>query len=104
MKKEALRDHLFRFCRGREHTAGSRDLEQTLGTSENELRKQVNRLRRDSVPIASDRNGYFYARTAGEVYTTIQSLKSMRAGLDAAITGLERALNDFGPGGEARHG
>lgn len=70
-----------------------------MRASENELRKQVNRLRRDGVPIASDRSGYFYADTAGEVYSTIQSLKKMRAGLDGAITGLEQALDAFpGPG------
>ena len=49
--------------------------------------------------IASDRSGYFYAGTAGEVYSTIQSLKKMRAGLDGAIAGLELALDAFpGPG------
>ena len=46
-------------------------------------------------PIASDQTGYFYAQTAGEVYATIQNLKKMRAGLDAAIRGLERSLDDF---------
>lgn len=104
MKKEALRDHLFRCCRGREHASGGRELERVLGASENELRKQVNRLRRDAVPIASDQNGYFYAETAGEVYATIQNLRRMRAGLDAAISGLERALDAFGAGREARYG
>lgn len=105
MKKEALRDHLYQSCRGRAHASGSRDLKQVLRTSENELRKQVNRLRREGVPIASSyQSGYFYAQTAGEVYATIRSLKSMRAGLDAAIAGLERALDGFGPSGEAPHG
>lgn len=95
MKKEELRDHLLCQCRGRERSASGRQLERTLRTSENELRKQGNRLRREGVPIASDRSGYFYAATAGEVYATIQSLKKMRAGLDAAIAGLERALDGF---------
>lgn len=104
MKKEALGDHLYLHCRGREHASGNRDLERALRTSENELRKQVNRLRREGVPIASDRSGYFYARTAGEVYATIQALKKMRSGLDKAIAGLEGALDAFGHGGEARHG
>lgn len=95
MKKEELRDYLHGQCRGRERSVSGRQLERTLRTSENELRKQVNRLRREGVPIASDRSGYFYAATAGEVYSTIQSLKKMRSGLDAAIAGLEQALDAF---------
>lgn len=66
---------------------------------------EVNRLRRRGVPIASDRGGYFYAVTAGEVYTTIRQLRQMAAGLERAIAGLEGALEKFseadGKGGGA---
>lgn len=95
MKKESLKNYLLCQCFGRKRSASGHQLKQALHTSENELRKQVNRLRRDGIPIASDQSGYFYAETAGEVYTTIQSLKKMRTGLDAAIAGLEQALNTF---------
>jgi len=64
--------------------------------SENELRSQISRLRREAIPIASSGAGYFYAETAGEIYTTIRRLEKMRRGLDAAIEGLEEALNRFG--------
>ena len=67
-----------------------------LGLSGTDLRKLVNRLRRRGVPIASDRQGYFYANTAGEVYTTIRQLRQMTDGLEKAITGLELALERFG--------
>ena len=59
-------------------------------------RKLINRLRRKGVPIASDRQGYFYAVTAGEVYTTIRLLRKMVAGIEKAIAGLEAALEKFG--------
>lgn len=95
MKKEELRDYLLFHCHGRERSKSGRQLERTLRTSKNELCKKVNCLRREGVPIASDRSGYFYAATAGEVYTTIQGLKKMRAGLDAAIAGLEGTLDTF---------
>ena len=36
--------------------------------SENELRKHVNRLRRECIPIGSSSNGYYFAETAAEVY------------------------------------
>lgn len=99
MKKEELRDYMLRQCRGRARSVGGRQLERMMRISENELRRQVNRLRREGVPIASDRSGYFYAQTAGEVYSTIQSLKKMRAGLDGAIAGLELALDAFSDSG-----
>lgn len=47
-------------------------------------------------PIAADQRGYYYAETAAEVYATIRSLEKMRSGVDAAISGLERALEKFG--------
>ena len=40
--------------------------------------------------------GYFYARNAGEIYTTIRSLKDMMYGLSQAVDGLEGALESFG--------
>ena len=55
-------------------------------------------------PIASDRSGYFYATNAGEVYDTIRQLKQMVAGLEAAISGLERSMERFRERGEAGHG
>lgn len=96
MKKDDLRYHLLHSCRGKKHSASSRKLSATIHSSENELRKAVNRLRREGVPIGSDQNGYYYAQTAGEVYDTIRNLKRMRSGLDAAIEGLEGCLDSFG--------
>lgn len=73
-------------------------LGRALNLNGTELRKAVNRLRRECKPIASGQDGYFYAQTAGEVYATIRNLKKMRAGLDAAIQGLEQALDGFPAG------
>ena len=36
-------------------------------------------MRREGIPIASDQTGYYYAQTAGEVYSTIRNLKKMRS-------------------------
>ncbi|MFR7742573.1 MAG: hypothetical protein ACLU3I_04190 [Acutalibacteraceae bacterium] len=92
MNDEELRDYLKRFCFGREHLICSRDLVRQKNLRESDLRKKVNRLRRKAVPIASSREGYFYASNAAELYSTIRQLKEMRAGLDAAICGLEQAM------------
>ena len=97
-REERLLAYLEGACLGRARCTGGRELERRLNLNGTELRKAVNRLRQKCKPIASDRNGYFYAQTAGEVYATIRNLKKMRAGLDAAIQGLERALDDFPAG------
>lgn len=96
MNKETVNAYLEGNCRGRRRAVSSSRLEQKLNLSGNEIRKQVNALRRECVPIASSGDGYFYAENAAEVYATIRSLKKMRRGLDAAIEGLEAALVRFG--------
>ena len=95
MNDEELRDYLKRFCFGREQLICGRDLVRQSHIRESDLRKKVNRLRRKAVPIASSREGYFYASNAAELYSTIRQLKEMRAGLDAAISGLEKAMENF---------
>ena len=97
MREEKLRAYRKGACAGRKYRVSGAELEQVLGINGTDLRKLVNRLRRKAVPIASsDRGGYFYAVTAGEVYTTIRQLKAMSSGLEAAIHGLEQALEYFG--------
>ena len=70
MGSEQLLTYLKANCPGRMHAEKSAVLEQALRVSGNELRRQVNRLRRKGIPIGSSRDGYFYAVTAGEVYAT----------------------------------
>ena len=96
MGSEQLRMYLKGSCLGRGNAVRSPELEQTMGVSGNELRRQVNRLRRQKVPICSGAEGYFYARNAGEIYATICGLKDMMFGLAQAIDGLEAALENFG--------
>ena len=99
MREKQLLAYLKGACPGRRYRVGGAELERVLHISGTDLRKLVNKLRRQGVPIASDRQGYFYAVTAGEIYATIHQLNQMKQGLDAAIGGLERALDSFG--GEA---
>ena len=99
MREERLLAYLKAVCPGRACRTGGKELERVLGISAADLRKAVHRLRRRGEPIASDRNGYFYAQTAGEVYATIRLLRQMASGLEAAIRGLEQALDRFTRGG-----
>ena len=84
MREEKLLSYLKGACTGRRYSASSAALEAAIGISGTDLRKLVNRMRRKGVPIGSDRCGYFYAATAGEVYSTIQHLPQSIRG-DAGI-------------------
>lgn len=99
MREEQLLAYLRGACPGRKYRVSGAELEHVLHLSGTDLRKLVNRLRRKGVPIGSDRSGYFYAVTAGEVYTTIRQLRQMAAGLEKAIAGLEESLDSFCEGG-----
>lgn len=104
MREERLLNYLKGACPGRRYRVSGAELERALGLSGTDLRKLVNRLRRRGVPIASDRRGYFYAATAGEVYATIRQLRQMAGGLEKAIAGLEAALERFGEVGDTGRG
>ena len=100
MNDETLCVYLKTNCYGKSRLIAGSTLEQKLSVGGSDLRKRISRLRRKGVPIASSREGYFYAATAGEVYATIRLLREMTAGLESAIRGLEAALESFGEGGE----
>jgi biotin operon repressor len=101
MREEKLVVYLKNYCYGREKAVRSAELERILGISGTDLRKLINRLRRKGIPIGSCPEGYYYARTAGEVYSTIRQLRGMVNGLEAAIHGLEQSLDAFEPGGDS---
>ncbi len=98
MREKQLLAYLKGACPGRAYRVNGAELERALNLSGTDLRKLVNKLRRKGIPIASDRQGYFYAVNAGEVYTTIRQLRQMSNGLEKAIAGLEGALEKFGEG------
>ena len=68
MTKETVALYLENGFKGRRNVISSRELERVLGISGNELRRRINLLRRDTVPIAADQRGYYFAETAAEVY------------------------------------
>ena len=96
MASEQLKNYLRNNCHGRKKALKSRKLEQTLHVSKNELQRQVNRLRRNEVPICSGPEGYFYARNASEIDDTIRSLEIMVHGMLQSIDGLKGAMKKFG--------
>lgn len=97
MREEQLLNYLKNACPGKKRRVSGAELKRTLHISGTDLCKLVHRLRCKGVPVASDRHGYYYATTAGEIYATIRILRKMVEGLLRAIKGLEDALDAFGP-------
>ncbi len=100
MHEDKLASYLEGVHRGAKSSVSGAVLARNFEISGNQLMHRVNRLRRESIPIASSRNGYFYAETAGEVYATIRRLERMEAGIRAAIDGLINSLDGFGGAGK----
>ena len=95
MHKEQIAEYLHRYHHGAENAVTSRTLERIFRVSGKELRDQVNALRREGIPIASDQSGYFYAKTKAEVRLTIRHMRNRISGISAAISGLRRSLTAF---------
>lgn len=95
MEKELLAEYLRRYHFGNENAVISKTLERRFVIRGKALRDLVNALRREGVPIASDQNGYFYAKTETELRATIKHMRCRIAGIGAAISGLNRALATF---------
>lgn len=94
-KREELLNFLKVMCAGRDRAIDSSSLARMLHISRSEVQRDINHLRRDGIPIGSCQQGYYYAITAGEVYTTIRRLQQMERGLQAVIGGMEGCLKKF---------
>ena len=95
MQRELLAEHLRQYHMGAQNAAICQELERAFSLTGKQIREQINRLRRDGVPIASNGGGYFYAATEQEVRATIGHLTRRISGIAAAIHGLNRSLEQF---------
>jgi len=75
-KQAALHGYLREHHTGIEKAVPSYRLEAAFSMKGSEIRRYVNSLRRDGVPICSGENGYFYASTYEELEATVRQLDS----------------------------
>ena len=76
---------------GNENRITSAEISQRLGITGAEVRKQVNSLRCDGNPIASDRHGYYIATEQSDLDHTIASFNSRIHQMIRAREGLKNA-------------
>lgn len=70
---EALAEYLDLYHKGEANAVTSRELECAFRMRGSELRREINALRGDGIPICSFDGGYYYAATEEELRRTIGS-------------------------------
>lgn len=76
---------------GNEKRITSSEISNKLGISGAEVRRQINALRCDGIPVASDSHGYYIATEQSDLNRTIASFNSRINQMMKARDGLKRA-------------
>ena len=76
----------------------SKEIENAFRCRGTEVRKIVNDLRCDGIPICSSPTGYYYAETGSEIEDTLAHLEGRIEKIEKAKEGLEKALRNYGIG------
>jgi len=74
--------------RGRKHAVSSKTLEAVFHIKGRAIRKAVNALRSNGIPVCSDENGYYYAVSQAEINATVAQLDSRIEKISTARNGL----------------
>lgn len=92
--------HLKEYHRGELRVVPSRELEAAFQICGPDLRRTINCLRGDGIPICSSDSGYYYADTEEELRRTIRQLRSRIKKIAHAERGLTKALEQFTDSGQ----
>lgn len=90
-----LAEYLDQYHKGEANAVTSRELEYAFGMRGSELRRAVNALRVERIPICSFEGGYYYAATSEEIRRTALQLQSRVNKIAAAACGMIGALPDY---------
>ena len=95
-----LAEYLELYHKGEANAVTSRKLECAFRMRGSELRREINALRGDGIPICSSDAGYYYAGTEEELRRTIRQLRSRIKKIAHAERGLTKALEQFTDSGQ----
>ena len=80
---------------GRKKAITSKEIENAFQCKGTEVRKIVNELRSNGVPICSLPIGYYYAETKSEIKDTLAHLESRIKKIEKAKEGMEETLKTY---------
>lgn len=98
--EKLIAEHLKDYHSGEQRVVSSRELESTFQIRGPDLRRIINRLRGEGIPICSSDSGYYYASTEEELQRTIRQLRSRIKKIAHAERGLTKALEQFSDSGQ----
>lgn len=81
--------------KGRRKAITSKEIENDFQCKGTEVRKTVNELRSNGVPICSSPTGYYYAETKSEIKDTLAHLESRIKKIEKAKEGMEETLKNY---------
>lgn len=76
----------------KEEPITNKEISSALKISEVNVRKYINQARRESIPICSCTEGYFYSEDKTDILETIDSLMHRTMAVEKAVTGLLTTL------------
>lgn len=97
---DEIAEYLKVFCMGEQAAVTSRTLEDTFHIRGPDLRRIINRLRGEGIPICSFKAGYYYAETEEEVQRSVRQLRSRIKKIAYAERGMTKALAAFCDSGQ----
>jgi biotin operon repressor len=77
-----------------ENPVYSKEIEAKFEIKGEQLRHEIMELRREGFPIASTRDGYYWARTLAELDSTLEHLKGRRNSLDLTIQCMQKRFRN----------
>lgn len=95
-----IAEYLKTYHKGAQSVISSRELEATFHIRGPDLRRLINSLRGDGIPICSSDSGYYYAGTEEELQRTIRQLRSRIKKIAHAERGLTKALEQSTDSGQ----
>lgn len=98
-----IAEYLKIYHKGAQSVISSRDLEAAFHIRGPDLRRLINSLRGDGIPICSSDSGYYYAGTEEELQRTIRQLRSRIKKIAHAERGLTKALEQSTDSGQICH-
>ena len=81
--------------KGKQKAITSKEIENAFQCKGTEVRKIVNELRSNGVPICSLPIGYYYAETKSEIKDTLAHLESRIKKIEKAKEGMEETLKTY---------
>ena len=87
-KAMGISEYLIAFHTGKENAIPSCELESVFSIGGRSLRRIINFLRQEGVPICSDATGYYYADSRHEINQTVKRLGGLIDNISVAREGL----------------